>query len=149
MISLTFDDGSQADYDYALPILNALGYKSTQYIPTAGLSPHSDPFLMTVAEIRTVAAQRASRSDRHSIDHPDLTTVDDAALKDELVKSKALLEDITGVASVVNFAYPFGATTIASSRRRRQRATDRAAPSKTATTPGSTWSPTTSATRTC
>ena len=108
MISLTFDDGSQADYDYALPILNAMGFKSTQYIPTAGLSPHTDSFLMTVEEITTMAAQ-GHEIGSHSINHPDLTTVDDATLKDELVKPKALLENITGITSVVNFAYPFGA----------------------------------------
>lgn len=107
IISLTFDDGSKADFQNVLPILNAKGYKSTQYIPTNGLSPYTDLFLMNADDIRTTAAQ-GHEIGSHSITHPDLTTVDATTLKNELAASKSLLENVIGM-PVVNFAYPFGA----------------------------------------
>lgn len=108
MISLTFDDGSQGDWDNARPLLNAKGYKSTQYIPTAGLvsTPH-DSFLMTKDEIQTLAAE-GNEIGGHSVTHPMLTTVSDTQLKSELVDSKNVLEAIPGVGTVHNFAYPYG-----------------------------------------
>jgi peptidoglycan/xylan/chitin deacetylase (PgdA/CDA1 family) len=108
MISLTFDDGSQGDYDNARPLLNAKGFKSTQYIPTAGLTstPH-DPFLMTKDEISTLARE-GNEIGGHSVTHPMLTTVSDAQLKDELQTSKTVLEAIPGVGTIHNFAYPYG-----------------------------------------
>jgi peptidoglycan/xylan/chitin deacetylase (PgdA/CDA1 family) len=108
MISLTFDDGSQGDWDNARPLLTAKGYKTTQYIPTKGLvdTPH-DPFLMTKDEVSILAAE-GNEIGGHSVTHPDLTTLSDAQLKDELVNNKNTLESIPGVGTVHNFAYPFG-----------------------------------------
>ena len=45
MISLTFDDGLKGYWDNARPLVNAKGFKTTQYIPTGGLyeqSAHPD-----------------------------------------------------------------------------------------------------------
>jgi peptidoglycan/xylan/chitin deacetylase (PgdA/CDA1 family) len=106
MISLTFDDGSQAIYDEALPLLNAKGFKTTQYVPTKGLSPHTDPFLMTPDEVRTMAEQ-GHEIGSHSVTHPELPTLSLDALNAELGPSRSLLETITGQA-VEDFAYPFG-----------------------------------------
>lgn len=106
MISLTFDDGSQAVYDEALSLLNEKGFKTTQYIPTKGLSPHTDPFLMTPDEVRTMAAQ-GHEIGSHSVTHPELPTLSLDELNAELRSSRSLLETITGQA-VDDFAYPFG-----------------------------------------
>jgi peptidoglycan/xylan/chitin deacetylase (PgdA/CDA1 family) len=108
MVSLTFDDGSKGFWDNARGPLKAKGFKTTQYIPTAGLtSANPDPFLMTRDEITTLARE-GNEIGGHSVTHPLLTTVGDPQLTDELVSSKNVLEAIPGVGPVHNFAYPFG-----------------------------------------
>ena len=107
MISLSFDDGSAAFHQRALPRLDAKGFVTTQYIPTAGLVPHTDPFLMTGAQIRELALA-GHEIGSHSVGHPDLTQTTDAVLAAELEDSRATLESITGPGSVVDLAYPFG-----------------------------------------
>jgi peptidoglycan/xylan/chitin deacetylase (PgdA/CDA1 family) len=108
MISLTFDDGSQGFWDNARQPLIDKGFKTTQYVPTAGLTsnPH-DPFLMTKDEISTLASE-GNEIGGHSVTHPFLTQVSDAQLQSELVDSKQVLEAIPGVGTVHNFAYPYG-----------------------------------------
>ena len=88
-------------------MLNAKGFKTTQYIPTLGLVP-TRTVPDDADEIRTTAAQ-GHEIGSHSITHPDLTTVSDTQpCRTELVASKSLLENAIGM-PVVNFAYPFGA----------------------------------------
>ena len=107
MVSLTFDDGSQGFYDSARLELNAKGFKTTQYIPTAGITS-LDTFMMTRDEIATLARE-GNEIGSHSVSHPDLTTVTDPQkLADEFVNSKNVLEAIPGVGAIRNFAYPFG-----------------------------------------
>ncbi len=106
MISLSFDDGSQSLYDLALPLLDAKGFKSTQYVPTADLAA-GDPYLMSASELRTIAAAGHEVAS-HSVTHPDLTTLSTAALANELTASKQLLEQSTST-PVLDLAYPFGA----------------------------------------
>jgi peptidoglycan/xylan/chitin deacetylase (PgdA/CDA1 family) len=115
MVSLTFDDGSAGFYANALPSLNSKGFKTTQYIPTGceiGAAPAAcglgkDPFMMTPAQVQTIASQ-GHEIGSHSVTHPDLTTVTDAQLAAEMTQSKATLEAITGAGTVTDFAYPFG-----------------------------------------
>jgi peptidoglycan/xylan/chitin deacetylase (PgdA/CDA1 family) len=107
MVSLTFDDGSQAFYQDALPLLDAKGFKTTQYVPTAGLTTTSpDPFLMTRAQLRELADD-GHEIGSHTITHSDLAKLDDADLTRELRESKTLLENIAG-RPVTGIAYPFG-----------------------------------------
>jgi peptidoglycan/xylan/chitin deacetylase (PgdA/CDA1 family) len=106
MISLTFDDGSKGFWDNAREPLNAKGFKTTQYIPTLGLTS-PDPFVMTRNQITTLA-QEGHEIGAHSVTHPFLTKVPDAQLAYELATSKNVLESVPGVGPVRNFAYPFG-----------------------------------------
>ena len=77
MVSLTFDDGSQGFWNNARGPLNAKGFKTTQYLPTAGLTSNPlDPFLMTKDEISTLARE-GNEIGGHSVTHPFLTTVSD------------------------------------------------------------------------
>jgi peptidoglycan/xylan/chitin deacetylase (PgdA/CDA1 family) len=108
MISLTFDDGSQGFWDHARNPLNAKGFKTTQYVPTEGLTTiPRNTFLMTPAEITTLASE-GHEIGAHSVTHPLMTSLTDKRLEDELVESKEVLEGIPGVGTVRNFAYPFG-----------------------------------------
>ncbi len=66
MISLTFDDGSQNDYNNALPVLDTYGFKSTQYIPTGDLMNkdylvHADAQRRSKARHRKVTKSAATR----------------------------------------------------------------------------------------
>ncbi|MGZ4178490.1 MAG: polysaccharide deacetylase family protein [Solirubrobacteraceae bacterium] len=106
MLSLTFDDGSAAFYADTRPKLDALGYKTTQYIPTLGLTAPVDPWMMTTGQIETLASQGHEIAS-HSITHPHLTAPD-TDLEQELAGSKALLDSLPGVPTVVSFAYPYG-----------------------------------------
>jgi peptidoglycan/xylan/chitin deacetylase (PgdA/CDA1 family) len=106
MISLTFDDGSKGFWNNARGPLNNKAFKTTQYVPTLGLTS-PDPFMMTRTEITTLA-QEGHEIGGHSMTHPFLTRATDAQLDDELITSKNVLETIPGVGTVRNFAYPYG-----------------------------------------
>jgi peptidoglycan/xylan/chitin deacetylase (PgdA/CDA1 family) len=107
MVSLTFDDGSEAFRGRALPMLDAKGFKTTQYIPTQGLTAPLDPFMMTPDEVKGLAAA-GHEIGSHSVTHPDLTTLSDTMLAAELQDSRTLLEAIVGAGKVRSIAYPFG-----------------------------------------
>ena len=69
--------------------MNAKGFKTTQYIPTGGLTSQSArPFLMTRDEITTLARE-GNEIGGHSVTHPLLTTITDAELANELVDVQA------------------------------------------------------------
>ncbi len=118
IVSLTFDDGSQGFYDNALPVINAKGFKTTQYIPTGDLVNKDYSFMMTPTEISTLA-QQGHEIGAHSITHPDLTTCKPncpvvagyprSTLTSELQDSKSFLQKLPNVGTVTDFAYPFGA----------------------------------------
>jgi peptidoglycan/xylan/chitin deacetylase (PgdA/CDA1 family) len=108
MISLTFDDGSKGFWNYARDPLNAKGFKTTQYVPTAGLtSTPRDTFMMTPDEITTLAHEGHEIA-AHSVTHPFMTMLTDPELAAELGDSKMILEALPGVGTIRNFAYPFG-----------------------------------------
>jgi peptidoglycan/xylan/chitin deacetylase (PgdA/CDA1 family)/antitoxin (DNA-binding transcriptional repressor) of toxin-antitoxin stability system len=129
MISLTFDDGSQNDYNNALPLLNQHGFKSTQYIPTGDLMNKDYSFMLTPAELQT-ELQQGHEIGGHTMTHADLTTCTptcDAStgvtvvngyrtttLTQELANSKTFLESTAnggvglGAGTVTGLAYPYG-----------------------------------------
>jgi peptidoglycan/xylan/chitin deacetylase (PgdA/CDA1 family) len=107
MVSLTFDDGSRAFHETALPMLDQKGFKTTQYIPTAGLmSNPPDPWMMTADQIRQMAVG-GHEIGSHSVTHPHMMESTPAALTSELQGSRAVLESIAQ-RRVVSFAYPYG-----------------------------------------
>ncbi|HMH31061.1 MAG TPA: polysaccharide deacetylase family protein, partial [Methylomirabilota bacterium] len=87
LVSLSFDDGWESVYTKAFPILQANGLRTTQFIISGSLDNYS---YMSVAQLH--AMQNAGTEiASHTITHPDLTTLDDAALKHELAGSKSQL----------------------------------------------------------
>jgi peptidoglycan/xylan/chitin deacetylase (PgdA/CDA1 family) len=104
LVTVTFDDGYQSVYDNALPVLQSLGIKSTQFIITGNTD--TDPFFMTSAELLAMY-NLGHELGSHSVSHPDLTTLTPAELDYQLSASKAFLETLTG-GTVEDFAYPFG-----------------------------------------
>jgi peptidoglycan/xylan/chitin deacetylase (PgdA/CDA1 family) len=110
---LTFDDGYRELLEHALPALESVRAKATIYavpghdrdrwIDWDGL-PSLE--LLRPDELRDLAA-RGVEIGSHTLTHPNLTTVDDAALDREVGGARAALRETTG-REVAHFCYPFG-----------------------------------------
>lgn len=105
MVSVTFDDGWTNQYTNALPMLQQLGIKSTFYIISGELN--DTPNYMTSTQVKDLF-NKGHEIGSHSVSHPDLTTVSQTKLVNEMANSKTTLQNLIGV-PVTNFAYPFGA----------------------------------------
>lgn len=119
-IVLTFDDGFADFFTEALPVLRQYGFVATLYVATGlvnGTSrwleregEASRPMLTwdQLAEIHACGIECGG----HSHSHRQLDTLPLSVAKDEIVKSKVLLEQHLS-AQVSSFAYPFGYYTTA------------------------------------
>lgn len=102
LVSLTFDDGWEDNYDTALPKMQAYGFKSTQFYATTFIEG-------TGHEYKIKAFFDAGHEiGSHSVTHPDLRYVSSSQLTTELASSKQYLEGIVGTGNVKNFATPYG-----------------------------------------
>ena len=115
MIGITFDDGYRDNYDWAVPILEKYAFRGTIFCVTGVMGQKTawadDPrwmghLLMTPAEARDLA-KRGFEIAAHSRTHPDLTTLSEESLEDEVAGSRKELEDLLG-APVETFCYPYG-----------------------------------------
>jgi peptidoglycan/xylan/chitin deacetylase (PgdA/CDA1 family) len=104
MISLDFDDGWVSTYNAGLPILNAAGLKSTQYIITGNLPAGTYDYVSTAQMLQMKADGHEIGA--HSRTHPDLLTLADAALDSEISGSRSDL--VAAGVTPVSFSYPFG-----------------------------------------
>jgi peptidoglycan/xylan/chitin deacetylase (PgdA/CDA1 family) len=101
-VVLSFDDGSAGQVRHALPQLRRAGWPGVlnlawRFLPDIGGES---------------AVQRLVRAgweiDSHSVTHPDLTQLDDAALSTELTESRTRIRDAFGAGQASFFAYPSG-----------------------------------------
>lgn len=120
--AVTFDDAYRSVYEIAFPILNELGVPGTVFVPTGadrdGLR-HWEGISCWTATPWKAALTGASWAElgelrdagwevgSHSTTHPDLTSLDDEALRAELEDSRAECERRTG-AECSSIAYPYG-----------------------------------------
>ncbi len=114
-VCLTFDDGYDCFCRNVVPALESTGGKAIVFVISdyVGKTNSWDirlsykPFThMTSEQIREVA-EMGYEVGSHSCTHRDLTRLSQYALKDELVRSKEFLEDVTGV-EVDALSFPFG-----------------------------------------
>ena len=109
---LTFDDGWADAVTVVAPLLEELGVRATFYVSPGrwgAQQPDVDGEagrLLSKGEAAGLAA-RGMELGSHSMTHPDLTKLDDAALRHELEASKAAVEQLTG-RPCRTFAHPFG-----------------------------------------
>ncbi len=103
--TITFDDGWKSAYEVGLPIIEASGYKMTQFIITGPIG--HDSSRMTAAQI-LAAQKRGHEIGSHTRTHPRLTTLTPHQQQDEIFKG---YRDLCSLLShcPTSFAYPYGA----------------------------------------
>lgn len=114
-VVLTFDDAFGDFGQRAFPTLMAAGFVATLFVPSAYVgstsrwlireAEHRRP-VMTWPEIQRVA-DAGIEVGAHSHTHPELDRLSRPALREELARSKAVLEDRLG-REITAVAYPFG-----------------------------------------
>jgi peptidoglycan/xylan/chitin deacetylase (PgdA/CDA1 family) len=121
---VTFDDAYASVLAKALPILASLGAPATVFVPTAyvagdqalewasmekwaGTAFADELRCMSWSDLRSLA-EGGWEIGSHTSSHPDLTSLDDAALDRELTSSRALCEEEIKMPCKA-LAYPFGA----------------------------------------
>ncbi len=123
LIAVTFDDGYLDTVKVAVPILAAAGFPATLFVVpglVGGTAEWDRGFggamapLATWEQVRTLE-QRGWEIGLHSMDHIDLTTLSDEAIRSELRRGQAELTTAIGEA-VTSFAYPYGAYNSRTSR---------------------------------
>jgi glycosyltransferase involved in cell wall biosynthesis/peptidoglycan/xylan/chitin deacetylase (PgdA/CDA1 family) len=114
-VLLTFDDAYRDTAEFGLPLLKKYGFTGAVFVVTDQIGGTnkwdlhlgiSEMPLMTVEEIRDWAAQGIEFG-AHSRSHPDLRSITDEQLTEELRGSRQKLEEILGTA-IGSFAYPYG-----------------------------------------
>ena len=103
LISITFDDGFASAYYLGLPLVEAAGFKCTEFIITRALDT---PTYVTSAQVLDEEA-RGHEIAAHTRTHPHLSTLTQAQQQDEIEGSKEDLTALLGHAPQ-NFAYPYG-----------------------------------------
>jgi peptidoglycan/xylan/chitin deacetylase (PgdA/CDA1 family) len=104
-VIISFDDGWQNQFRYALPILQKYNFTATFFVVTGFVG---SPGFLSWPELKTLHAAGMTIGS-HSRSHPYLDRIrDPAVLWDQIYNSKQILETRLGV-RVDNFAYPYGA----------------------------------------
>lgn len=114
-IVITFDDGFRACAAHAGPIMASHGFSATFFL-VAGLMGRSSEWLrhergmtlpiMSWDDARALE-QSGHRCESHTVTHVRLAEVGPDACRDELARSRSIIEDALGH-TVHHLAYPFG-----------------------------------------
>ena len=115
MAAITFDDGYTDFYNNAYPILKHYGYPSTVYVVSGLVGKYNvwdsksethQKQMMDWDHIVEVSENKVQIGS-HTRSHPELTTLSDAMLDEELTGSKNEIESRVNH-PVVHFCYPYG-----------------------------------------
>jgi peptidoglycan/xylan/chitin deacetylase (PgdA/CDA1 family) len=111
---ITFDDGYRSILDYGLPELRLFDYPAVMFVPTAFIGGHNDfdadneprEAICSWEELRELERCGVSVQS-HGVSHRAFSGLNPAEQEQELLRSKAALEDWLGKAIEV-FSYPYG-----------------------------------------
>jgi len=115
-VVVTFDDGYLDNFENAIPLLEELHIPATFFIVPSLVGKYNDWMkqegyprrrLMNWSHIRELVSKPYFCIGSHTLTHPYLTRLDNTELKREIVDSKLLIEDRTGM-KIRYFAYPYG-----------------------------------------
>jgi peptidoglycan/xylan/chitin deacetylase (PgdA/CDA1 family) len=113
-VGLSFDDGFADVADEALPALDAHGFRATVFVTTGVTSGRRafawydrQPPVLGWDDVVALDRGGVLRFEAHTVTHPNLLAVDDAAAREEISGCRAELEDHLG-REVSVFAYPAG-----------------------------------------
>jgi len=104
--AITFDDGDPSVVEVVLPVLMRHGVPATVFVDVGRLTGRGGPGL-SPADLRALDAAGIEVAS-HGVSHTDLTALTDDEVRDELERSRELLQT-TIEKPVTGFAYPFGA----------------------------------------
>ncbi len=113
-VAITFDDGFEHVYQYAMPILKQYGFKATVYVLT-GVDENSwdrqkdiqREKLLTPRQIEAMLQTGLIEIGGHGVDHVNLRDLAEPELIDELAGCREVLQRRYGI-QCSSFAYPFG-----------------------------------------
>ena len=102
-VVITFDDGYQNFRDYAWPVLAELGFPATVYLVSSLVGDRSrwlaqqgrDAPMMDSATVRELRRDGVLFGS-HSVSHPRLSRLPAVAVREEVMRSKSMLEDLLG-----------------------------------------------------
>lgn len=112
---LTFDDGSRTVLKRGAPLLGEMGFRGIQYLVASQIGG-CNAWDVAEGEVRDDLINEAEIRDwmamgheigSHTVSHPHLTEIPVAQAREEIVASKARLEDLFGV-PIRHFCYPYG-----------------------------------------
>jgi len=112
---ITFDDGFLDTYRLAWPVLQRHAMKATVFVASdligsqaewMRIEPSGPQLLMGPDHIRRMHADGADFAS-HGCTHPHMTALADAALADELARSRARISELLGQ-EIRTLAYPYG-----------------------------------------
>ncbi|MCC7383563.1 MAG: polysaccharide deacetylase family protein [Deltaproteobacteria bacterium] len=105
-VALTFDDGYSSFYDHAFPVLRELGFSATVFLISSRVGAEGYLSWEQIRELEAAGIEMES----HTVTHRRLRDLGAAEQREEIVRSKAALEEGLGH-PITSIAYPFGSNT--------------------------------------
>ena len=120
-IIITFDDGYQDFYTHAVPILKSRGLTATEFLPTGKIGTNEEnrqdnswdsheaayPTKHLIWKEVKDFIKDGFQVGSHTVTHPDLSSISDDQIKQELARSRSDFQDKLGL-QVELFSYPGG-----------------------------------------
>ena len=118
IVSITFDDAYECVKEIAIPILNKYNLPATIFVPLGNMGhkpewdipdtcPYKNEIIMNEHDIKELDLKGYEML-AHSFSHRLLTKIETSSLKDEILRSKNILEALVGH-EVPGMSYPNGA----------------------------------------